>query len=127
MALNLREHAATNGLRRTVKGNFALPVDIVFASGNEQLQEGAQVLYDTEQIDPETGDLISVKNTWITFVKVDLDEEINQGDKAYFKFPKNPSEPSGDQLQGVLDGSKTIIDGQSLGFIRIPITETEQS
>lgn len=127
MAFNLREHIATAGLRTSIKGNYGIPVDIVFASGNTQLAENAQILYDTENLDPDTGDLISIKNTWITFVKADLDEEIKPTDRAYFKYPKNPSAPTGEKLEGTYDGSKTLIDGQSAGFIRIPITSVIQS
>lgn len=126
MALNLREHAATAGLRKTVQGNFGMPVDIVFASGNEQLSIQAQVLYDTEEIDPESGDLISVRREWVTLIKADLDEEINQGDTAYFKIPKSPDDQT-TKIERMLDNSQQIVDGASLGFIRIPLTQVEQA
>ncbi|MEJ2043703.1 MAG: hypothetical protein P8X74_03595 [Reinekea sp.] len=126
MTFDIRKYLYETAVPRAIGTiGWGMPVDIIFASGNDQEQVNAQVLYDTEQIDPESGDLISVNNTWITFAKASLDEEINQGDKAYFKFPTRPG--STVQIAGMLDGSKAIIDGKSLGFIRIPITDVEQS
>jgi hypothetical protein len=126
MTFDIRKYLYETAVPRAIGTiGWGMPVDIVFASGNEQSEVNAQVLYDTEQIDPDTGDLISVNNTWITFASADLDEEINPGDKAYFKFPKRPGTTT--QISGMLDGSKKPIDGKSLGFIRIPITDVEQS
>lgn len=123
--MNLREHIATDGLTRSIEGNFGLEVGITYPDGDDQTLK-AQVLYDTESLDPENGDLISVENTFVTFVKANLDQEItNGGGKYYFKIPKSPS--SSEQIAGMFDGSKSLIDGESVGFVRVPLTDPEQA
>lgn len=122
--MNLREHIATTGIQRSIKGNFGLPVDIIFADGTEQLQEKAQVLYDTEALDPDNGDMLSVKATQVTFVKADLDQEITNSSVAAFKVPKTPQNLETETY--VYDKKKALVDGATVGFIRVPLTKFEQ-
>jgi len=98
-----------------------MTVDLVYEDGTDQLGVNAQILYDTEQISPETGVPVSMRMTFITLALADLDQDIT---KVYVTYPKRPG--STEMLKGILDGSKDTIDGKSAGFIRIPVTDIEQ-
>lgn len=124
MAYELRKYIYNTAIPRAIEEDFGLPVDIIFPDSTKQTLN-AHVLYDTEQIDPETGDLISVDNTWLVFASASLDQEITDG--TYFKFPINPSSTT--QTRGMYDGSNSggIVNGDTIGFVRVPMTEPEQS
>ena len=122
MAFNLREYVYQQMIPRATSRNGET-VDITYADGTSQTGVNAQVLYDTEAIDPEEGVLISVKKTFVTVAIYDLDQA--KENIRYIKYPSYPGATT--QKSGMFDGSKAAIDGESAGFIRIPITETEQS
>lgn len=101
-----------------------MAVTIIFADGTEQDIDG-RVLYDTQKLDPESGDLITIKETWVEFATVELDQALSTGNITAYKIPPYPGSTTVQTM--IFDQSKSIVDGDSLGFKRIPLTIFEQS
>lgn len=132
MALNLREHIATNGLKLSIEGNYGLPVVLVYLDGvtvdtNEvgDVLKG-QVLYDKLGLDPETGDEIIIDEISISLRKSALSRIPQAGERLYIKFPLDPSQP--DVLTAhILTEDRAPADGGSIAFIKVFPQSVEQS
>ncbi len=131
--MNLREHIATEGLKRSIEGNYGLPVILITPDGIEietntdgdQLK--GQVLYDRDTLDPENGDLISFGETRVTLRKTALSRVPVNGETWYCKIPVNPAFPAVMTDKCLVEGTKAITDGQSMGFITLKPVTAEQS
>jgi hypothetical protein len=127
--MNIREHIATEGLKTSIEGNYGLPVILIPPDGIEintntdgdQLK--GQVLYDRERMDPDNGDLISIGETKVTLRKTALSQVPVNGETWYCKVPINPAFPDVMTDKYLVEGSRAIVDGRSMGFITLtPIT-----
>ena len=132
MALNLREHIATAGLKRSIEGNFGLPVVLIDPDGgtidtNEvgDILKG-QVLYDRLGIDPETGDEIIIDEISISLRKSALSRVPVAGERWDIKFPLDPSQPD-IMTAHILTEDRAPVDGGSIAFIKVFPQSVEQS
>lgn len=130
--MNIREHIATNGLKLSIEGGFGLPVELIAPDGTEiKLNEvgetlKGQILYDADGIDPETGDLIVVKETTVSLRITALSAVPVSGENWAVKIPVNPAFPTV-LTQFLIDSDKAITTGQSMGFIKLYLKDAEQS
>ena len=106
--------------------SFNIPVNLKYPDGSEQTGLIAQVLYDREGIDPDTGDEIVVNETRITLIKADLDQEISVGMNLAVEYPPDPANQDILTTE-IMNGDKAPVDGGSIGFITIFPKKTEQS
>lgn len=129
--MKLRERMAGTGLKRTIEGNFGLPVELIDPEGNdittntdgEQLQ--GQVLYDRDGIDPETGNMVVVGETAVTLRRSALSRIPVAGENWGVRIPLNPASPTV-LTTFVMNPDQAPIDGQSIGYIKIFLKEAEQ-
>lgn len=132
MTFVIRQHVATEGLEESIEGDFGLPVELTTPDGIEiktnekgKILKG-QVLYDSDGIDPEEGDMIVISEIRITLRITALSRVPEAGENWQIKFPLNPAFP--DVLtQQVLNSDKAPEVGQSIGFITLFPQEAEQS
>lgn len=130
--MNLRERMATGGLKVSIEGNYGLPVELITPDGvtittNEDGDPlKGQVLYDRDGIDPETGDMIVVKETKVTLRRTALSRIPLPGEIWQIKIPENPSLP--DILtQFFCNADDAPMGGQSIGFITLKLKDVDQS
>lgn len=132
MSFNLRNHIARDGLKRSIEGNFGMQIELITPDGIEitQNEDGetlkAQVLYDRENIDPESGNLIVIKETRVVIRRSALSRVPEEGETWQVKIPINPA------LQNVLtqflcNADESPEGGQSSGFITLKLKDVDQS
>lgn len=132
MPFNIREHIATNGLKRMIEGNFGLPVELTQPDGadittdeNGDALKG-QILYDFDSIDPESGNLMVVTETMVTLRKTALSQIPNAGEVWGIRIPANPDDP--DTLtQFLINTDEAPMGGGTAGFITLKLKEVDQS
>lgn len=130
--MNIREHIATKGLKLSIEGNFGLPVELIAPDGTEITKNEVgetlkgQILYDSDGIDPETGNLIVVKETTVSLRITALSRVPVPGEKWAVKIPVNPAFPTV-LTQFLIDSDEAITTGQSMGFIKLHLKDAEQS
>ena len=132
MAFNLRTHIATNGLKRSIEGNFGMPVELTDPDGEDITtnEDGdtlkAQILYDFDSIDPESGNLIVVTETHVVLRKTALSRVPLAGEIWGIRIPLNPDDP--DTLtQLMINTDEAPVGGSSVGFILLNLKQVDQS
>ena len=129
--MNLRERMATGGLKVSIEGNFGLPVELITPDGvtittNEDGDPlKGQVLYDRDGIDPETGDMIVVKETKVTLRRTALSRIPLPGEIWQIKIPQNPASPN-TLTQFFCNADDAPVGGQSIGFITLKLKDVDQ-
>ena len=115
-----------------MEGNFGLPVELIAPDGTEIKTNEVggtlkgQILYDTEEIDPNTGELIVVKETRVSLRISALSRVPLSGETWGVKIPLDPALP--DILTTVImNTDKAREGGQSMGFITLFPKDAEQS
>ena len=124
MSTNLRE-LAESLLSLTVEGPFGLPVDLTPPSGTPFSAVG-QLVFDRLEVNPDTGEIIVVVNPVAVLRRSSLEVVPDDGENWYFKMPIEPS-TTATKIGFVMDESRSIKGGKSLGIIRIPLRHVEQS
>jgi hypothetical protein len=122
--MNIRERIAT-GFGDLVASRLFFPVELKDPDGVEYKLKG-EILYDKDAIDPETGDLIVVQETFISIFKEHLTRIPKAGERWVIKFPLNPAAQTV-LSTFVLNSDKAPVDGGSIGFIKLFPQELEQS
>lgn len=124
MTINLRELAESD-LATTLEGDFGLPVELTGPDGAQQNIFG-QVVYDTIQLEPETGMPVVDKNPVVTLRIASLDPVPQDGEIWYVRIPGTPS-PTAPLVSYTFDGTKPSGGGASIGFIKLPLHLAEQA
>jgi len=120
---NLRE-LGESLLSLTVRGPFALPIDLTPPSGAKFSSEG-QLVFDRIEVTPDSNEIITVVNPVAVLQRSALEVVPQNGENWHFRMPLTPS-TTGTKFDFVLDESKTTDGGKSLGIIRVYMKFVEQ-
>lgn len=129
--MNLREHIATKGLKTSMEGNFGLPVELIAPDGTEIKTNEiggtlkGQILYDTEGIDPDTGELVVVGKTEVSLRRTALSQVPASGEKWLISIPVNPAFPTV-LSDFMINTDQAMTGGQTMGFIKLQLKQVEQ-
>ena len=130
--MNLRELVETD-LDTTLEGEWGLPVTLISPDGviqtlkkNTTTRLAGQVLYDTVQQNPETGEIIMVDNPIVSLRRTSLDRIPQDGEKWVVQIPTTPSTTAALE-DFVLSPTKAHGGGGSIGYIKLYLTRVNQS
>lgn len=128
----LREYIAAGGLKTSLEGSFACKIELIDPDGVEYKLNAdgepltGQVLYDRQDVDPESGNMITVGEISATLRRSSLVRVPEDGEKWGVRVPADPSDP--DTLKTyVFNADESLTDGKSVGFIKLRLKEVEQS
>lgn len=130
--MNIRTHIATSGLKIMLEGNYGIPVVLtapdatVIDTDEDGKTLKGQVLYDHDSLDPESGDLISVKATQVTLRKTALSRVPVAGENWQVSIPLDPSDLTTFTTM-ISTADESTVDGQSAGFVILKPKDAEQS
>jgi hypothetical protein len=120
-------------LGRSLEGDFGLPVELITPDAvtiNTRQSDGAplegQVLYNSKDVDVDTGLPIVVNNPVVTLRRSSLSRIPVAGEKWIVRIPKNPNETD-ILINFALDGSRPPESGQSIGFVKLYLRAIQQS
>jgi hypothetical protein len=105
--------------------DWGMPVILKDPTGTTQTVEG-QVLRSVISVNPENGEPIVSPNPVITLRTSSLSIIPEDGENWYFQIPSTP-DPDSTKVEFVLDGSKAIENNGAFGFIKIFLTDVEQT
>lgn len=118
MALvNLRALAESH-LSVTLEGAWAIEVDLIGPDGVKQLGLKAQVLYDRTEQNPSTGQPVIVNEPVVVLRHSSLTIMPKTNEKWLIRMPVSPVTGAVKE-DFVLDPSRAVEGGRSIGFIRI--------
>lgn len=123
MKVNFRE-LSESLLNLTVEGPFGLPIDLMAPDGSKFSAVG-QLVFDRIEENPDSGEIIVVVNPVAVLRRSSLDVVPENGQNWHFRMPLTPDRLA-DKFDFVLDESKSISGGKSLGIIRIYMKFVEQ-
>ncbi len=130
--MNLREQVESD-LAESLEGDFGLPIELVSPDAviiNTRQSDGAQlkgqVLYNSKNVDVETGLPIVVNNPVVTLRRSSLSRIPVAGENWIVRIPKNPSETD-TLIDFAIDPSRPPESGQSIGFIKLYLRAVQQS
>lgn len=121
--MNLRALIETD-LSQTLEGEFAMlvtlisPDGVVYSNGVDGNYLKGQVVYEKIELNTTTGAEQVVREPAITLRVSNLVRVPVSGEKWVVKFPDDPREGTVKSTY-VLDGSRAIQSGESIGFIRL--------
>jgi hypothetical protein len=122
--MNLRELAESD-LLTTLEGEWALPVTLISPDAETQTGIMGQVLYDTVRVNPETGEDMVVGNPVVSLRRSSLNRVPLSGENWIVKIPTIPSFTA--PLEDfVIDPTRPIEGGRSIGFIRLYLRKVVQ-
>lgn len=118
MALaNLRALAESH-LSVTLEGAWAIEVDLTGPDGKKQLGLKGQVLYDRTEHNPATGQPVIVNEPVVVLRHSSLTVIPKSSETWLVRMPVSPVAGAAKE-DFVLDPSRTIEGGRSIGFIRL--------
>lgn len=121
---NLREQAESD-LAITLEGEYALPVTLITPDGISISVTG-QVLYDSLELNPDTGMPVNVNNPLVTLRRSSLSRIPQPGERWVVKIPTSPSTTA--ELEDfIIDANAAPTGGRSLGIIRLHLKKIAQS
>lgn len=130
--MNLRERAESD-LSQSLEGDFGLPVELIDPDGeiiNTRQSDDStlkgQVLYNSKDVDIDTGLPIVINRPVVTLRRSSLSRIPVAGEKWIVRIPKNPSETD-TLIDFALDESRPPETGQSIGFIKLYLRTTQQT
>jgi hypothetical protein len=120
-------------LGKSLEGDFGLPVELITPDAviintrqSDLTPLVGQVLYNSKDVDVDTGLPIVVNNPVVTLRRSSLSRVPVAGENWVVKIPKNPSETD-TLIDFGLDPSRPPEGGQSMGFIKLYLRLIEQS
>lgn len=131
MAFNLRE-AVESDLGKSLEGEWGLPVVLVAPDGtviDTSLNSGealtGQIIYDTVQVNPDTGDSMIVSKPVVSLRRSSLSRIPVSGEKWLVKIPITPSTTA--TLEDyMIDPSRAVEGGRTIGFVRLYLRKVKQ-
>jgi hypothetical protein len=126
MSINLREQVESD-LAVSLEGDWALPVELVTPDG-EVIDDipGAQILYDTVRVNPDTGEEMVVNNPIVVLRRSSLSRVPQPGEVWAVRIPVTPS-TTAPLADFVIDPTRPPEGGASIGFIRLYLRKAKQS
>lgn len=127
---NLR-HLAERNLSVTLEGAWALDVRLIGPDGTvhtESLNGGnlrGQVLYESAELDPETGQAVVVGEPTVTLRRTSLPVVPQAGQNWIFQIPQDPTQ-NAPLVDYALDPTRPPSGGRSLGIIKFPLRRVLQ-
>lgn len=118
MALTNLRVMAESHLAITLEGAWAIEVDLIGPAGVKQLGLKAQVLYDRTEQNPSTGQPVIVNEPVVVLRHSSLTVVPKTSEKWLISMPVSPVEGAAKE-DFVLDPSRAIEGGRSIGFIRL--------
>ncbi len=116
--VNLRVLAESH-LSVTLEGAWAIEVDLIGPDGKKQLGLKAQVLYDRTEQNPSTGQPVIVNEPVVVLRYSSLNPApASPNEKWAISMPVSPVADAAKE-DFVLDPSRAIEGGRSIGFIRL--------
>ena len=117
----------------TLEGRYGLPVELTDPDGVTQLYSKndptallqGQVLYDTSEENPETGETVVLPNPIVTLRRSSLDRIPLDGEAWLVRIPNEPRADAPKESYVVADLPPE--NGRSLGIIRLYLTKPTQS
>lgn len=133
MSFNFRQHIATKGIKLYIL-RLGMPTELldpatglwISTTADDGIQLKAEILYDTEKMDPETGDLIVVGKTQVVFARVELASLPVAGARWGVRIPINPVFPTV-LSEFIIDSSRAPEDGQSIGFAKYFLKDLDET
>jgi hypothetical protein len=131
MTANLRERAESL-LGLTLEGPFGLPVEltdpdgVIYTETNDGRTLKGQVLGHRTTINPDTGVELVLVNPILVLRRSSLTRIPEDGEYWHIRMPLDPSETA-TKHDFMLDPSKSIEGGRSLGEIRLYLKNAVQS
>lgn len=131
--VNLREQAESD-LQYTLEGDFKLPVILIDPDGVKQTLKKdstdplvGQIIFDTLEENPETGQQIIVHKPLVVLRRSSLDRIPIAGEKWVVKIPTVPVFDTAEDDMTSFNWEDPNEGGGSIGFIRMYLVEMEQS
>ena len=118
MALTNLRALAESHLAVTLEGAWAIEVDLIGPTGVKQLGLKGQVLYDRTEQNPTTGQPVIVNEPVVVLRHSSLTAVPKSNEKWLIRMPVSPVEGAAKE-DFVLDPSRAIEGGRSIGFIRL--------
>ena len=118
MALANLRALAEKHLSVTLEGAWAIEVDLIGPAGKKQLGLKAQILYDRTEQNPTTGQPVFVNEPVVVLRYSSLTVVPKSIEKWLIRMPVSPVADA-EKEDFVLDPSRTIEGGRSIGFIRL--------
>jgi len=122
--MNIRERIERD-LGTTLEGNYSLPVILIDPDGIEDEPYRAQILYDTLNINPDTGQAIISNNPIVSLRVSSLRRVPQAGEEWLFKIPITPSE-NAEKVDFTLSKTRAPEGGVSIGFKRYYLSRVKQ-
>jgi hypothetical protein len=129
---SLREQANAD-LGFTLEGEFALPVELIDDAGKLYTTNfltgetlGGQILYDTNEENPDTGSLITSNEPIVVLKKDSLERVPKPGEKWVVRIPVTPS-TTAPKESFIVSKDRPPEGGNSLGIIRLYLQRNRQS
>jgi hypothetical protein len=130
---DLRERIELD-LRTTLEGRFGLPVELtspagvtqIYSKNDPELLLQGQVMYDTTEFNPETGERVVIPEPVVTLRRSSLDTIPQPGEFWFITIPSKPGESAPKETY-VLSTDLPPQDGRSLGIVRLYLTKPKQS
>ena len=117
---------------RTLEGEYKLPVVLIDPDGvthdtslNDSLPLGGQVMFDSAVLNPDTGDVLVTANPVVTLRRSSLSRVPEAGETWVVKIPLSPVDGAA-MNDFVIDPSRSIEGGRSIGFIRLYLRKAVQ-
>lgn len=131
--VNLREQAESDLGFTLEGGDWGLPVELVAPDGtvyvspvsNPETKLTGQVLYNTQEFDPDTGMDVQIPRVVVSLRKSSLARVPANDERWIVKIPETPSTTA--PLVSYALSGKPIQDGGSFGFVRLYLEKLEQS
>ena len=118
MALTNLRVLAESHLAITLEGAWSIEVDLIGPTGVKQLGLKAQVLYDRTEENPATGQPVIVNEPVVVLRHSSLTVVPKTNEKWLIRMPVSPVIDA-EKEDFVLDPSRAIEGGRSIGFIRV--------
>ena len=115
-----------------IEGNHGIHVELTPPDGIDITTDEngnplkAQVLYDYDSVDPESGSLVVVSETMVTLRKTALRIVPKSGETWGIRLPAHPADQE-TLTQFIINSDEAIMGGDSAGFVTLKIKAVDQA
>lgn len=109
----------------TLEGDYGLPVELRAPDGTLQTGLYGQILYDTIEENPETGERFVVTDPVVTLRRSSLTRVPKDGERWIVRIPLDAALDS-PMESFVIDSDRPLARGRSIGFVRLYLRKVRQ-